>query len=57
MAFDWAIMREELRNTNDKLFAFWHFFCRYVAPVAVAITLLLGIDSKFGLGLVTLLSG
>ncbi|MGD8346360.1 MAG: sodium-dependent transporter [Lysobacterales bacterium] len=52
-----AIMREELRNTNNTLFAFWHFFCRYVAPVAVAITLLLGIDSKFSLGLVTLLSG
>jgi NSS family neurotransmitter:Na+ symporter len=57
----WAVprkvMREELRNTNETLFRFWHFFCRYVAPIAVAITLLLGIDSKFSFGLTELLSG
>ena len=57
----WAVprkvMREELRNTNETLFRFWHFFCRYVAPIAVATTLLLGIDSKFSFGLTELLSG
>jgi NSS family neurotransmitter:Na+ symporter len=57
----WAVprkvMREELRNTNATLFRFWHFFCRYVAPIAVATTLLLGIDSKFSFGLTELLSG
>lgn len=45
------IMRDELRNTNDGLFRFWRVTCRYLAPVAVGITLLLGIDSKFDFGI------
>lgn len=45
------IMREELHNTSDGLFRFWRFFIRYLASVAVALTLLLGVDAKFNFGL------
>jgi NSS family neurotransmitter:Na+ symporter len=45
------IMRGELSNTSSGLFKFWRFFCRYFAPVAVGITLILGIDAKFELGI------
>jgi len=51
------IMRTELSNTNDRLFGFWYFTCRYIAPFAVGITLLLGIDSKFNFGINAFLAG
>lgn len=57
----WAVprdvMRGELKNTSDAMFGFWHFFCKWLAPAAVAITLLLGVDAKFNFGLATLLGG
>lgn len=46
-----STMREELHNTRDGLFAFWRLFIRYLAPIAVALILLLGIDAKFNFGL------
>lgn len=46
-----AIMRDELHNAGDKFFGYWRFLIRYLAPVAVGIILLLGIDAKFGFGL------
>ena len=57
----WAVprdvMRGELKNTSDGMFGFWHFFCKWLAPAAVAVTLLLGVDSKFNFGLNALLGG
>ena len=50
------IMRDELRNTSDRLFELWRFFIRYVAPIAVGLILLLGIDAKFDFGLNALLA-
>jgi NSS family neurotransmitter:Na+ symporter len=52
-----SVMRKELHNTREVLFRLWHFFIRYVGPVAVALTLLLGIDTKFDFGLNTLIAG
>jgi len=49
------IMRDELHNTSDGLFNFWHFTVRYLAPVAVGMTLILGIDAKFNFGLSAML--
>lgn len=46
-----AIMRGELQNAGDSVFRFWRFMVRYVAPVIVFVTLLLGLDAKFGFGL------
>ncbi len=46
-----AIMRDELRNSSDGLFRFWRFMIRYVAPIAVFLILLLGLDAKFNFGL------
>ena len=51
------VMRGELKNTSDGMFSFWHFFCKWLAPAAVAITLLLGVDAKFNFGLAALLGG
>ncbi len=45
------LMRGELANSSDGLFSFWLTTCRYLAPVAVGITLLLGVDAKFDFGL------
>ena len=45
------IMRGELHNTGEGLFRFWRVFIRYLAPVAVALIMLLGIDAKFDFGL------
>jgi len=50
------IMRDELRNTNRVLFRYWRFFCRYLAPIAVTLVLLLGIDAKFDFGLNAMLA-
>ncbi len=51
------IMREELHNTNNMLFRSWHFLCRYLVPVAVALILLLGIDAKFNFGMNAMIAG
>ena len=45
-----AIMRGELHNSSDGLFRFWRFMIRYVAPIAVFLILLLGLDAKFDFG-------
>lgn len=42
-----AIMRGELHNSGDGLFRFWRFMIRYVAPIAVFLILLFGLDAKF----------
>lgn len=51
------LMREELHNTGDGVFRFWRLFIRYLAPIAVTIILLLGIDAKFNFGLNAFING
>ena len=54
------IMRNELSGTSDRLFKFWRVLIRYLATVAIAIILLLGVDEKLNFGLnqlVTRLTG
>lgn len=46
-----AVMREELHNAGDGIFRFWRLMVRYVAPIAVFVTLLLGLDARFDFGL------
>ncbi len=46
-----AAMRGELPHASDRLFSAWRFLVRYVAPVAITITLILGLDQRFGFGL------
>ena len=52
-----AMMRDELHNASEYTFRFWRFFIRYFAPVAVSITLLLGLDAKFNFGLNAFIAG
>ncbi len=51
-----AAMRGELPNSSDRLFQVWRFLVRYVAPIAIIITLILGLDQRFGFGLNAALS-
>ena len=44
-------MRNELGGTSDGLFKFWRVLVRYVATIAIALILLLGIDAKLNFGL------
>ncbi len=44
-------MRGELPHASDGLFSVWRFLIRYVAPVAITITLVLGLDQRFGFGI------
>ena len=46
-----AVMRGELQNAGDSVFGFWRIMVRFVAPIIVFVTLLLGLDAKFGFGL------
>lgn len=52
-----AAMRGELPNASDRLFSVWHVVIRYVAPVAVIVILILGLDARFGWGLNAMISG
>ena len=52
-----AAMRSELPHASDGMFAAWHFVIRYIAPTAVIIILILGLDAKFGWGINALISG
>ena len=45
------IMRDELSGTSDALFKIWRVLIRYLATVAIAMILLLGIDEKLNFGL------
>ena len=45
------IMRNELSGTSDGLFNFWRVLIRYLATIAIALILLLGIDAKINFGL------
>ncbi len=51
------LMREELHNTGEGLFRFWRLFIRYLAPLAVALILLLGVDARFNFGLNAFING
>lgn len=44
-----TLMREELPNASERLFNFWRFTIRFVAPVAVGIILVMGLADRFGL--------
>lgn len=46
-----ATMRGELNNASEGIFRFWRMMIRYVAPIAVFLILLLGLDAKFNFGL------
>ncbi|MEE2691675.1 MAG: sodium-dependent transporter [Pseudomonadota bacterium] len=46
-----TVMRGELPNASEGVFRFWRLMIRYVAPVAVFIILLLGLDARFDFGL------
>ena len=52
-----ATMRHELANASDGMFRFWRFFIRYLAPIAVFLILLLGLDAKFDFGLNDFIAG
>lgn len=45
------IMRNELSGTSDGLFKFWRVLIRYVATIAIALILIMGIDEKVNFGL------
>lgn len=45
------LMREELPNASDRMFNFWRFTIRFVAPLAVAFVLVFGVSDILGLGL------
>jgi neurotransmitter:Na+ symporter, NSS family len=44
-------MRGEMTSTAAALFSAWRLMIRYVAPLAVLLILLFGLDAKFGFGL------
>ena len=46
-----AVLREEVANSGSLAFAYWRFFIRFAAPIAVFLILLLGVDAQFGFGL------
>lgn len=46
-----ALMRNELPQAGDKMFAFWRFAIRYLVPVAVTIILVAGLAATFGVDL------
>ncbi len=50
------IMRNELSATSDGLFRFWRVLIRYLATIAIALILLLGIDAKVNFGLNQIIS-
>ena len=50
------IMRNELSATSTGLFRFWRVLIRYVATIAIALILLLGIDEKVNFGLSQLIT-
>ena len=50
------IMRNELSGTSDGLFKFWRVLIRYLATIAIALILLLGIDEKINFGLLQLIT-
>ncbi len=52
-----SVMRGEMPNTSAVLFSFWRLMIRYVAPIAVFIILVLGLDAKFGFGLNDMIAG
>ncbi|WDI31157.1 sodium-dependent transporter [Hyphococcus flavus] len=52
-----AVMRGEIHHASEPMFRFWRFFVRYLAPIAVILILLLGIDARFDFGLNRMLSG
>lgn len=52
-----AVMRGELPHASEGMFKFWRLMIRYVAPIAVFIILLLGLDAKFDFGLNAFING
>ncbi|WP_019959688.1 sodium-dependent transporter [Woodsholea maritima] len=51
------IMRKELPQASNAMFAFWRFTIRYPAPIAVSIIIVLGLDATFGWGLSDMIFG
>ena len=57
----WVVKREiaksQLSHASPVLFGFFRFSMRYLAPVALTLILVLGLDDKFGWGLTQMLFG
>ncbi|WP_417493535.1 sodium-dependent transporter [Maricaulis sp.] len=57
----WVVRREiarsQLSHASPLLFGFFRFSMRFLAPVALTLILVLGLDDKFGWGLTPLLFG
>ncbi|MDG1419099.1 MAG: sodium-dependent transporter [Maricaulis sp.] len=51
------LVREELPHASGMMFSFFRFNARYVAPIAVTIILILGMDAQFNLGIQDMLFG
>jgi neurotransmitter:Na+ symporter, NSS family len=51
-----TVMRGEMTDTAAALFSTWRLMIRYVAPLAVLLILILGLDAKFGFGLSEMLA-
>ncbi|MEE2566975.1 sodium-dependent transporter [Hyphobacterium marinum] len=51
------LMADELTHASKPMFGFWRFSMRFIAPVALTVVLVLGLDDRFGWGLSALLFG
>jgi len=51
-----AMMKSQLSQASDGIFSFWRLMVRYVAPIAVTVILILGLDAQFGFGVSDYLS-
>lgn len=54
---DRAIAKTQLSHASPLMFGFYRFTLRFVAPLALVVTLILGLDDKFGWGLSQMLLG
>lgn len=46
-----AFMRDQFRGVGEGVFDYWRFLVRYIAPCAIMLIFILGLDAKFGWGL------
>lgn len=51
------LMVDELSHASRPMFAFWRFSMRYIAPIALTLVLVLGLDDRFDWGIGAALFG
>tara|TARA_R110002073_G_scaffold186197_6_gene344776 strand:+ start:2433 stop:3803 length:1371 start_codon:yes stop_codon:yes gene_type:complete len=51
------LMENELSHASRPMFHFWRFSMRFIAPIALGIILVLGLDDRFGWGIGAILFG